>query len=150
MQQQQRPGWRQRGGAAAGAAAAVARRAAAPATVCALLLSVLLLAGGVRGRVIDITDDNFDALTKEGDWFIDIFAPWWVAVVARAWLVRMHAACARCSVVASLGRRRCLPLPAPPKTLSSPFPRTKQNGPTKQGARTASASSPCGASCRLS
>ena len=95
MQQQQRPGWRQRGGAAAGAAAAVARRAAAPATVCALLLSVLLLAGGVRGRVIDITDDNFDALTKEGDWFIDIFAPWCVVVVARAWLVRMHAACAR-------------------------------------------------------
>lgn len=46
------------------------------ATVVSLILLVAA-ATGAHARVIEVTDDNFDALTKDGaPLFLDIYAPW--------------------------------------------------------------------------
>lgn len=42
------------------------------------LLSLLLLIAKhtVTADVIELTDDNFDELVRDGVWMIDVYAPW--------------------------------------------------------------------------
>lgn len=43
---------------------------------CALSLVAVPACSGKKGDVVVLTDANFDTLTEDGVWMIDIFAPW--------------------------------------------------------------------------
>jgi hypothetical protein len=42
----------------------------------ALLLLLLGAAALADAKVIELSDENFDSLTKKGVWLVDIYAPW--------------------------------------------------------------------------
>ena len=60
---------------------ASARSAATSSTFCCaalllLLASLLARAPRASASVVELTADNFDALTSSGDWLIEFYAPW--------------------------------------------------------------------------
>ena len=51
------------------------RRSCAAAAALALA-AALLLAAPAAASVVELTADNFDAMTAEGDWLVEFYAPW--------------------------------------------------------------------------
>jgi len=45
-------------------------------SVALALLLLLLAAAPARASVVELTADNFDAMTATGDWLIEFYAPW--------------------------------------------------------------------------